>query len=155
MSPMDLPEILNLVLGCRSVLSPDDLANCSLVCRVWQHISRKAMWQEVELVSESWENPRYHILAAQLSKYGSFVRTLILEDCVSSLQCLLPGAWFKNCSRVVGDAVCMVSVFSLSPRTLSCTDTDSKFWSSTLGCRQIPLQRVTLDHAQCPDHPSG
>ncbi|KAG0238792.1 hypothetical protein BGX31_003179 [Mortierella sp. GBA43] len=78
---MDLSEILGLVLSCRSVLSLDDLANCSLVCRQWEDVSRKAIWQQVELVSESWEDSRYRLLAGQLSKYGSFVRTLILEDC--------------------------------------------------------------------------
>ncbi|KAF9350586.1 hypothetical protein BGX34_001137, partial [Mortierella sp. NVP85] len=80
-SPMDLPEILDQIIGCRSVLNLDDLASCSVVCRVWERASRKAMWQEVELVSVSWEDPRYCLLAVQLSKYGSFVKTLILDDC--------------------------------------------------------------------------
>ncbi|KAI7816826.1 hypothetical protein BC939DRAFT_467684 [Gamsiella multidivaricata] len=78
---LDIPEVLYTVLSCRSILSPDDLTVTSLVSSSWYYVSRRALWQEVELHSESWEDPHYHALLAQLLKYGSLVRTLILKDC--------------------------------------------------------------------------
>lgn len=81
-SPLTIPEILGLILGSR-VLTPEDLAQTSLVCKTWSVISRQSLWQVLELDTESWEDPFYHRLVAQLEQHGPAVRTLIIRECVS------------------------------------------------------------------------
>ncbi|KAG0341915.1 hypothetical protein BG000_007617 [Podila horticola] len=81
-SPLTIPEILGLILGSR-VLTPEDLAQTCLVCKTWSVISRQSLWQVLELDTESWEDPFYHRLVAQLEQHGPAVRTLIIRECGS------------------------------------------------------------------------
>ncbi|KAG0038348.1 hypothetical protein BGZ82_000436 [Podila clonocystis] len=81
-SPLVIPEILGLILGSR-VLTPEELAQTSLVCKAWSVISRQCLWQVLELDTESWEDPFYHRLVAQLEQHGPTVRTLIIRECGS------------------------------------------------------------------------
>ncbi|KAG0258504.1 hypothetical protein BG011_003248 [Mortierella polycephala] len=78
--PLDIPEILHQILSYRRILGHGDLASTSLVNKTWSRISRRAAWQEIELDSASWIDPYYQALATQLTKYGCFVKTLILKD---------------------------------------------------------------------------
>lgn len=83
-SSLAIPEILGLILGSR-LLTPKDLAQTSLVCKAWSVISRQCLWQVLELDAESWEDPFYHRLVAQLEQYGTAVRTLVIRECVKLL----------------------------------------------------------------------
>ncbi|KAG0314660.1 hypothetical protein BGZ97_009066, partial [Linnemannia gamsii] len=92
-SPLDIPEILQWVLGCRQILDLEDLLSTSLVNKTWYQVSKRAQWISVELDSDSWADPYHQALAAQLSQHGHFVRTLVLRECVadrSQLEALLP-----------------------------------------------------------------
>ncbi|KAF9925064.1 hypothetical protein FBU30_005113 [Linnemannia zychae] len=90
---LDIPEILQWVLNCRQILGTEDLFSTSLVKRSWYDASKRALWNKIELDSDSWIDPYHQALAAQLSKYGHFVQTLVLKECVadrSQLEALLP-----------------------------------------------------------------
>ncbi|KAF9156208.1 hypothetical protein BG015_006793 [Linnemannia schmuckeri] len=92
-NPLDIPEILQWVLSCCQILEPEDLFSTSLVNKTWYQVSKRAQWVRVELDSDSWVAPYHQALAAQLSMYGHFVRTLVLKECVadqSQLEALLP-----------------------------------------------------------------
>ncbi|KAG0286363.1 hypothetical protein BGZ96_009522 [Linnemannia gamsii] len=93
LNPLDIPEILQWVLCYRQILDLDDLFSTSLVNKTWYQVSKRAQWIRVELDSDSWVDPYHQALAAQLSKHGHFVRTLVLRECVadrSQLEALLP-----------------------------------------------------------------
>ncbi|KAH7048075.1 hypothetical protein BKA57DRAFT_52106 [Linnemannia elongata] len=92
-NPLDIPEILQWILNCRQILDQEDLFSASLVNKTWYQVSKRAQWIKVELDSDSWVDPYHQALAAQLSKYGAFVRTLVLKECVadrSQLESILP-----------------------------------------------------------------
>ncbi|ORZ07065.1 hypothetical protein BCR41DRAFT_164582 [Lobosporangium transversale] len=80
-NPFDIPEILNRILTCTSILSANDLALTALVSKSWALASRRALWQDLELNSESWIDVHYNNLYKQLMRYGHFVRVLTLTDC--------------------------------------------------------------------------
>ncbi|KAG0022633.1 hypothetical protein BGZ80_011578 [Entomortierella chlamydospora] len=82
--PLNIPEILDVILNCESILKPDDLQVTSLVCRSWAQISRRALWRDLELTSESWIDPYYEALFTQLRKHGSFLRYLRLPHVSST-----------------------------------------------------------------------
>ncbi|CAO3571185.1 unnamed protein product [Mortierella alpina] len=91
--PLHVPEILRLVLNCRHVLQPIDLASTSLVSKTWYFYSREALWQEVVLDGESLTDLRYEDLFRQLTKYGHCTKTLVLKECDSDrprFNALLP-----------------------------------------------------------------
>ncbi|KAF9100560.1 hypothetical protein BGX29_006488 [Mortierella sp. GBA35] len=91
---LDIPEILQWILSSsRQTLDSEDLLSTSLVNKTWYQASKRAQWERVELDSDSWIDPYHQALAAQLSKYGHFVQTLVLKECVSDdsqLEALLP-----------------------------------------------------------------
>lgn len=92
-NPLDIPEILQWILNCRQILDQEDLFSASLINKTWYQVSKRAQWIKVELDSDSWVDPYHQALAAQLSKYGAFVRTLVLKECVadrSQLEAILP-----------------------------------------------------------------
>ncbi|KAF9123652.1 hypothetical protein BGW39_008809 [Mortierella sp. 14UC] len=90
---LQIPEILHWILTCRHILDLQDIFSTSLVSRTWYQVSKRAQWIRVELDSDSWVDPYHHALAAQLSRHGHLVRTLVLKECVadrSQLEALLP-----------------------------------------------------------------
>ncbi|OAQ23720.1 RNI-like protein [Linnemannia elongata AG-77] len=92
-NPLDIPEILQWILNCRQILDQEDLFSASLVNKAWYQVSKRAQWIKLELDSDSWVDPYHQALAAQLSMYGAFVRTLVLKECVadrSQLEAILP-----------------------------------------------------------------
>lgn len=89
-NPLDIPEILQWILNCRQILDQEDLFSASLVNKTWYQVSKRAQWIKVELDSDSWVDPYHQALAAQLSKYGAFVRTLVLKECVSASFLIWP-----------------------------------------------------------------
>ncbi|KAF9111308.1 hypothetical protein BGX27_005121 [Mortierella sp. AM989] len=117
--PLHIPEILHVILNCKSILGLDDLASASLVCKSWTQISRRALWRDVELNSESWIDPHYEALFLQLQSHGSFVRNLTLKDCgvdKARFSALLPT--MKNLQTVFVDRLMLHSNSSVILRSL-------------------------------------
>ncbi|KAF9350035.1 hypothetical protein BGX26_011741 [Mortierella sp. AD094] len=151
--PLNIPEILDVILNCRSILRPDDLEAASLVCKSWAQISRRALWRDLELTSESWVDPNYKALFAQLRRHGSFVRNLTLKDCGtdrSRFEALLPT--MKNLQAVLVDRLMLHSNSSLALQSLELLSLSQLRYlrlphvSSTSGGTDVMLQICDSAH---------